>query len=432
MGAFYGYNVADVTVKSDPASLLVRGTGSVTTGTTFTWTIPAGSHKSEVQNNFTLVFYIANDSGSETIEANVHFGWAEVHVRFAGQGWCHPSSATGAKTVDNTVIVGQHVEAKLVYDSSYALIAADNPWSTTGGAIVKDYVTNDSEGYIVEHGPSDIYHWTQFDYYYTNKAANTSIGTISKGSCIMSDPHGFYNNVTVSASFYLETLVASMTATQIGAQVTYKENHGMIMGLGITFNATITAPDINGDGEVNFLQTVVTQRDRSGPPMLPDTNLPNPPQEISSHGAIVLDNRIPYGNPDPWKPQTWMIDAGQTLNSTSSSPKLKTEDTPWEQLNMEIWDENGDTIGHYTTYSVVDSFTMYLIYKPNGTGSIWVPLQQLSWTFDAIANYSEQEYKWNLNDNSTYDSGSIPVTVLPTWSANGITILIEDWKNKSC
>jgi len=85
---------------------------------------------------------------------------------------------------------------------------------------------------------------------------------------------------------------------------------------GMGFEASITAPTIPGitpnigDGTVFFLQTVVTQRERSDP------GYPN--QEMSSGNATVLDGPIPYGSGEDFPSSfthEWRIDAGETLSS---------------------------------------------------------------------------------------------------------------------
>jgi hypothetical protein len=102
---------------------------------------------------------------------------------------------------------------------------------------------------------------------------------------VITDPNGNAHGLTRNATYYLETPTASMTANMTSTRIVQKNNgYGMEFSdgtaPGITFNGTITAP-IYGNGEVNFLQTVTVQWDRTG-----GTGIQ--PQEMSSHNFSSL------------------------------------------------------------------------------------------------------------------------------------------------
>jgi hypothetical protein len=209
---------------------------------------------------------------------------------------------------------------------------------------------------------------------------------------------------------------------------------------GMVFNATITAPTINGAGEVNFLQTVVAQRDRSGSGY--------PDQKKNSDEVPVLDFSVPYGYPGRDDPPTtiyeWPIKAGETLtyvpapNDPNDNP-LTTIDSPWEELILNPWVENPMTgieeKREYSTYSTNDSFTMYLIYKPNGKDSIWVPLRGLSWEWIATAEWKldtkDNTMKWMItSEASCCDNYDWVVTALPEWSENVTSVVDAGYVDK--
>ena len=212
------YSGSSILVTNNPAAgqsgaRLVQGTGA--SANVWTWDVPEGMSKSEVQNEFTFEFKTWNRFGiSDTVVAYVHFGWAETQVQFAGQGGFHPSSATGTKTADNTVVVGQHVEAKLAWDSVFTLVTTSVLWNgPTPANSVQSYTTNANVGEIRYNASDDHHATTEFAYYYYLKPGN--IGTVGCSGFTMTDPHGFSHSVSAGASFFVETAtVAQFTASQ--------------------------------------------------------------------------------------------------------------------------------------------------------------------------------------------------------------------------
>ncbi|MDR1385609.1 MAG: hypothetical protein LBJ67_17435, partial [Planctomycetaceae bacterium] len=274
---------------------------------------------------------------------------------------------------------------------------------------------------------------SQIQYYYTNTANNSFHGTGGVSvSFTATDPNNHSHSLSRNASYYIEKPDATLSASQTSTRLVDKDNDGVAdyMELssttadGITFSASATAPTINGVGEVNFLQTLIEQTDRTGAGLQA--------QEMSSHNISVLDTQFPYGNPDYDTDPSftgWTVGAGQTINSISSTP-LATVDSPDQSFDNIVPNTN-----NYTTYSINDPFTMYLIYKPNGVGSIWIPLIAISWNWTVTAQWqldtSDNTYKWMItSDTSNTEANGHAVTSLPQWTQNVNTILIAGWKNK--
>jgi len=196
--------------------------------------------------------------------------------------------------------------------------------------------------------------------------------------------------------------------------------------LGMVFEATITAPVINGAGEVNFLQTVVEQSDRYEDAVNPQN------QEISSHDVVMLDTEFPYGEPhrDPDDDvHRWSIGAGDTLGPSSTNA-LTTSDSPKQPLYLNDGygtknEDGSENVKRYTKYEAADEFTMHVMYKPEGEDSIWVPLRGYGWDWTATAEWKlnplDNKMKWMFTKNHTcYSTSDFVVTapLLLEWEGN--------------
>ena len=366
--------------------------------------------------------------------------YAEISIQFAGMGEFEYKTSQGGQTSDNTVVVGQKVHAIVEYDP--ILTVTSYAWSVPTDVYVKHYITDDTQGTIVNHKSAD-YLASEFAFYYYTALTPLRDGSVycDVGVSYVLNGQTKTADLYCGASYFIETPTGvTLTATQTGTELmkpllppntfAYGENQMRMLdstskSQGMTFQASITAPTINGTGEVNFVQTLIEQTERSGTGVTP--------QEMSSDKAHVLDRNFPYGSlkfnkpsvAGGWDIHTWPISAGDTLNSTSSNNPLKTTDSPGRGLVFQPGNGN-----QYNTYKVDNTFTMYLMYKPNGTDSIWVPLQQLTWTWKATANWNSSTAEWVIsNPNASTCGLSTIVTVLPTWSMNGNTILNAGYKD---
>ena len=139
------------------------GTTYGNTGT-FTWTKPSDVTNANAKRDFTFTYYAYASSGSGSYTPNsstdillgtlyVHIAWAEVQVQFAGTGNFENKTSQGGQTVNNTVVVGQKVHAKIAYDPILAVTGY--AWSVPTDVYVKDYETDDTHGTIVNHKSAD-------------------------------------------------------------------------------------------------------------------------------------------------------------------------------------------------------------------------------------------------------------------------------------
>ena len=70
--------------------------------------------------------------------------------------------------------------------------------------------------------------------------------------------------------------------------------------------------------------------------------------------------------------------------------------------------------------AITASFESYLMYKPSGTDSIWVPLKDISWSWAASATRTGSPNSWTLDANNYSHSVGTAVnsTAEPLWSGS--------------
>ncbi len=374
--------------------------------------------------------------GGVSLSIPVHVAYAEVVVQFAGEGDFVERTAVGGQTAQNTVVVGQKVHAIVETSDKITVDPGSIEWSQPGGGnVVHDYITDETEGRIVDlwdkYGYSEgfeCYFNEDLEFYYTSNTASKLGGLNATFS--VTDVNGRAYGRSAYASYYVDAPTAVLTARKDGTtHVTSYFLNDYILSFdtkkpdtgppyigpqttgGMIFNATITAPELNGDGKVAFLQTVNAYRETIEPGSVPDI--------LSSHDDYVLDTHFPY-NPAPNLLQNeWTISSGETICPQDDKPSpIQTEDSPRQPM-----------ISTVSEISVNDRFVMYLIYRPNGNnengmkGSIWVPLREISWNWTATAEWKPDPddnnvEKWMIDDTSGCDPNDRPVLSLPVWMEN--------------
>lgn len=169
---------------------------------------------------------------------------------------------------------------------------------------------------------------------------------------------------------------------------------------GITFNFQATAPE-DGAGQLGVTQLINDS-------LTHYFFLARPRQCISTQGFEVDNfNFLPGSNSST--PLLVPIGSGATAVWTSS-------DSPSVPLLLP------------TAYSRTTSFQTYLMYRPDGTNSIWVAIGELNWGFSGTARWEPRQqfdffgpyFRWEVtaanNPNPANPSGT-PSNELPTWGA---------------
>jgi hypothetical protein len=143
---------------------------------------------------------------------------------------------------------------------------------------------------------------------------------------------------------------------------------------GITFSRSITVPS-GFTGETQWVQ-VIDSTTR--------TLTPNGGSMLTLQGSGVLDTTYPYA-----------------LGSS-------TNDSPGQGVNP----------CDFSDVSANDSFSMWLMFKPPGTGSIFVPLRKVNWSWSGSGGRISA-CNWILStSNHSTNPTDADSTDFPTWSTN--------------
>jgi hypothetical protein len=144
-----------------------------------------------------------------------HFAYAEVQVQFAGESGFAPKTTQGGQTAANTVVVGQKVQAKVeTSDKIHLNKTYGVEWAyPSGGNAIRDYITDDSEGRVVElsetyfNNGTDSYYTDNFVFYYTatNFFNVNKLGGLTATFNLVDDNGKSYYGKTATASYYVDT-----------------------------------------------------------------------------------------------------------------------------------------------------------------------------------------------------------------------------------
>jgi len=144
---------------------------------------------------------------------------------------------------------------------------------------------------------------------------------------------------------------------------------------GISFSRSITMPSGFTGGDTQWVQLIDS---------ITRTFTPNGGSIKTASGSGLLDTTYPYA----------------TGASTSDSPG-----------------QGVDSCNH-SAVSANDSFSMWLMFKPSGTGSIFVPLRKVSWSWSGSGTRTGT-CSWTLStSNHSTNPTDADSTDFPTWSSN--------------
>ncbi len=104
----------------------------------------------------------------------------------------------------------------------------------------------------------------------------------------------------------------------------------------------------------------------------------------------------------------WMTLTASSVLDTNLpySANAQTSDSPGNGLSSA-----------YKKVTVSDSFTMFLMFKPTVSDSIWVPLRSVNWSWTGEASKDSQG-QWSLDASSKNTGNSSETSTHPTWSGN--------------
>lgn len=164
---------------------------------------------------------------------------------------------------------------------------------------------------------------------------------------------------------------------------------------GISWSGVVTTSDI-GEGEVAFVQLVNADRRRT----LKDED--STKMKMTSNGLFFLDS---LNNIVQYLSVVTPIGGNDTKSQSNT-------DSPGTDI------ENYSGGFGYSRISMNDQYRLYLMYKPDGDGSIWVTLRRLDWFCNGAASLNDvNEWVLEPGQSSSHNPGSSNSIELPEWPA---------------
>jgi hypothetical protein len=327
-----------------------------------------------------------------------HAGWywyttAVAHITVVGVDIV--DLGRGGKLITgltSTIVVGQ-VNYLSGDVEPYGLEITSNQWTVPGddGTLIYDYTQSSEEGKVYPLSPGYLQS-QDVQFYWVAGGTNllvTYAATI--------DGHVYSAKTTFNVLRPTATL-PSTTTPDLPPVAVGPDPRAPISGVslhfglaqwpsdGIIWNATVSTGS-GEQGQIAFTQLVRTDT-------LYTADNPNGDMsEVSSNGAYVLDGGPPqYSEP-------------ADINSNTANFHYSSNDSPF--VGLPSWDKH---------VSRRDDFQLYLMYKSDEAGSVWVTLCELDWYWCGAA--TKAGGAWSL-DGDTGDSSINPVGVdsikLPQW-----------------
>ena len=193
----------------------------------------------------------------------------------------------------------------------------------------------------------------------------------------------------------------------------------------VTFTATIGATIINTSTTFNVKKTTSTLTVTTGTIGVSDGALRYGTCTAGSTGIAFTSTLILpdvfNGNAEYWQQinstlrekqkddDSWIkMDAKSVIDTFFPYPGYpNTDDSPASSLPL----------SGFKKVTVADSFTMWLMFKPAGGDSIWVPLQSVNWSWSATAT-KDAAGSWQLDSSDKTNGSPIEPTAFPTWNGN--------------
>lgn len=265
---------------------------------------------------------------------------------------------------ENNIIVGKKIS--LVGDFQPESIIESFSW-TIPGKKIKDYSATTTSAQITQLTDNDSKQ-KSISYYWIDGGENYEVKFhINTG----------IKNLSAKTTYHVKIPTTRLAVTNgnvaISSVFGHLEMHyGNYNAPGISFSRTATIP-AGFSGDFQYWQRVdSTTRRRQK----------NDGSWMKLEATNALDTHLPYA-------------------ATATA-----DDSPGVPLS-----------GSYKKATASDSFTMWLMFKPTGSDSIWVPLRSVSWGWSGTAVKNDSG-EWSLENQNTYTGNCIVTTNHPTWNSN--------------
>lgn len=296
-----------------------------------------------------------------------------------------------------TVSVGEKMSQKVTFSKEWGVLKSVE-W-TIPGQIVKGYTDSQTKAKVTKIEESDKkknpihFHWV-----------DGGNGRKVEAKCVFTSK-GTDKNKTVSATFDVKAPTLdkfNATTDLVGLDPTSSPTK-LRFGInkeGIKWDWKITVPSIS-DGYVKDVQTVRVVRKRTTTAAkkqvwtISGTKVP-PPEQLDTDNPYSLPGEYP---PCPGFPKK--VTAGNSFsdNSTFDSPG-----TPLAGTKMKSFD---------------DKFKYYIMYKPDKTDAIWVPVGKSEWYCKGKATLNDSTGKWSLSSQGGgISSAGVKTTGFPQYTSN--------------
>ena len=270
----------------------------------------------------------------------------------------------GSVITDTTtdVIVGQAIDLEGEVKPS-GLTLVSKQW-TIPGVRVKDWSASSSSATLTSIQASDLQQ-SSIKYYWVDGG---------NGRVVKYVVTGYGRTCECKASLNVKRPTSTMTISTGTVAVdsawgTLELHYGSPTTPGISFSRTITVPS-GFSGSTQWVQLTDPLRRRK----LNDGTW----QRWAGAG---LDTNYPYNT-------------GASTNDSPGTPLTSS----------------------YLNKTVSDSFEMYLMFKPSGTDTIWVPLKRTDWSWSGAASRSGSN--WSLDSSSNPTPSTTDTTSHPVWTRN--------------
>ena len=303
-------------------------------------------------------------------------------------------------TFGKKYLIGQQVTATL---TAGGLTPTTYAWSAGGGDPFKNYV-------VVYTTPTDVTSATlvplgsetgsQFQFYFKKEEPTANItctvhltvpsgalpiagldAIVSRTCQVQAPDNTLYANIGVVEG-YPATFPTRM---RLYGGIQYDAN-GTPYVSGMVWRATVTTPSLYGVGGWNFTQTVKQT--------LAVTTTGNVGHNWSQNGVEVLDTTFGYEPALPAPPYT--ADTTEHIQA----------DMPSSSFNSPR-----------TAVSRSDSFTTWTLFQPPGTGSVFVPLKSVKWSWKGDAT-PDASGVWKITNSSASLSPADNFPLHPIWGDN--------------
>jgi hypothetical protein len=328
------------------------------------------------------------------INADYEIKDIEIHRSVAGGTFVKISDEQNVEPV----VVGQEIKLKVVIDPNVSS-GLTYQWDISGGVPIKKYEFDNTKADVTELEYSDK-NKSQIIFYHTNKGnANISVKVTPWGSEETVTKN--VNYVVVRPEYSKFEAEWTLAVPKVG--IFMNPDGSEVLGLGgyyqhdsgttnfspgIRWVAGVTLPTIpaNTDGYITYIQLVKAN--------VIDT-ISNKKFQFTTNNNYVLDTQAPYREQERASGDHYLVD----------------RDTPAVQVKT-------SSGAYYRSVDVKNDFQVYLMFKPDGTNSIWVTLGIMPWDWQGKAERSWEKMKAIPEACKSGGGISITSSTLPIWQKN--------------